>query len=48
MRKFIRSTILGVLALTLRHQVERNPGGSRLPTDLLVPAKRLLMQPIVR
>ena len=34
------------LALTLSHQVERGYGGSRLTTDLLVPATRLLMQPI--
>ena len=33
--------------VSLCHPVERGYGGSRLTTDLLVPATRLLMQPIV-
>ena len=31
----------------LCHPVERKSGGSRLTTDLMVPEKRLLVQPVV-
>ncbi len=38
---------MGQMLARLSHQVERGYGGSRLTTDLMVPATRLLMQRIV-